>query len=109
MKGYRMSRSFLIMIHKEKILFQEIQCGILKNHIVLVKSNIVMVVVLDKGAMLFIIILAPTCIAKTDFVSLISFNRSWRGNTYPTVEHAFQGAKYLLSDKPEIEKEFRID
>ena len=31
----------------------------------------------------------------------------WRHHTYPTVEHAFQGAKYLFSNHPEIEKEFR--
>ena len=35
---------------------------------------------------------------------------TWRGNTYPTVEHAFQGAKYLLaSNHPEIEASFRVD
>lgn len=34
---------------------------------------------------------------------------SWQGNVYPTVEHAFQGAKYkLASDNPSIEIEFRI-
>jgi ribA/ribD-fused uncharacterized protein len=32
----------------------------------------------------------------------------WRGHRYATVEHAFQGAKYLFSNKPEIEKSFRI-
>lgn len=33
----------------------------------------------------------------------------WRGNTYATVEHAFQGAKYLLaSNRPELEASIRI-
>lgn len=32
----------------------------------------------------------------------------WRGNLYPTVEHAFQGAKYLLAtDRPDKETLFR--
>lgn len=32
----------------------------------------------------------------------------WRGESYPTVEHAFQGAKYLFaSNHPEFEKDFR--
>jgi len=32
----------------------------------------------------------------------------WRGNVYPTVEHAFQGAKYLYaSNHPEVEADFR--
>lgn len=32
----------------------------------------------------------------------------WRGRTYPTVEHAFQAAKYLLaSDRPDLEPTIR--
>uniref|UniRef100_A0A6C0D2T5 NADAR domain-containing protein n=1 Tax=viral metagenome TaxID=1070528 RepID=A0A6C0D2T5_9ZZZZ len=33
----------------------------------------------------------------------------WNHHMYPTVEHAFQGAKYLFSTLPSFEKEFRID
>jgi len=33
----------------------------------------------------------------------------YKGNTYPTLEHAFQGIKYLFSNKPHFEADFRID
>jgi ribA/ribD-fused uncharacterized protein len=33
---------------------------------------------------------------------------TWRDHIYSTAEHAFQGAKYLYSSRPEIEQEFRI-
>jgi len=34
----------------------------------------------------------------------------WRGRTYPTVEHAFQAAKYLLaSSRPDLESSIRLN
>lgn len=32
----------------------------------------------------------------------------YNGNTYPTLEHAFQGIKYLFSNKPQFEADFRV-
>jgi ribA/ribD-fused uncharacterized protein len=32
----------------------------------------------------------------------------WNHHMYPTVEHAFQAAKYLFSTLPSFEKEFRV-